>query len=136
MPEDVIAKLSQFTPASGLDRDELLFRAGRASVPSPRVWKVAVGLLAVGQLVTAGVWVAWPPPEPTIVRVPVEAPVPTLIESSDTLPLPIGKPGASSYFVMSRSVSEGTLPAPEPSGGSSAEPNVVLTAGWRGGPIE
>jgi len=133
MPEDVIAKLGQFTPASGLDRDELLFRAGRASAPSPRLWKIAAGLLAVGQLVTAATWIAWPRPEPTIVRVPVETP---LNEPTDYHPLPTGKPGASSYFVMSRSVSDGALPMPEPSGDSSAEPSVVLTAGWRSGSIE
>jgi hypothetical protein len=136
MPEDVIAKLGQFTPATGLDRDELLFRAGRASAPSARGWKVAAGLLVVGQLATAVAWAAWPRPEPTIVRVPVEVPVSPPDEPSDYPPLPAGEPGASSYLVMSRSVSQGTLPAPQPSGGSSTEPTVILTAGSRGGVFE
>lgn len=134
MSEDVIAKLGQFTPTSGMDRDELLFQAGRASAPSSRGWKLAVGLLALGQLGTAASWLAWPRPEPVIVRVPVETPPPTLIESADDVP--IGAPGASSYFVMSRSVSNGMLPTPEPSGDTAAEPTVVLTAGGRGGLIE
>lgn len=134
MPEDVIAKLVQFTPTSGLDRDELLFQAGRASAPSPRGWKLAAGLLALGQLAIAATWLAWPRPGPMIVHVPVDVPPPSLIESADGPP--IGAPGASSYFVMSRSVSNGTLPTPEPSGDTTAEPTVVLTAGGRGRSIE
>ncbi len=134
MPEDVIAKLGQFTPTSGLDRDELLFQAGRASAPSSRGWKLAVGLLALGQLGTALAWGAWPRPEPVIVRVPVEAPPPTLSESADDAPIRV--PGASSYFVMSRWVSNGTLPTPEPTSDTTAEPTVVLTVGGRGGLIE
>lgn len=133
MPEDVIAKLGQFTPTSGLDRDELLFRAGRASAPSPRIWKVVAAIFAVAQIVTAVTWIAWPAQEPTIVRVPVVSPV---IESLDPVPSPTEKPGANSYFVMSRSLSDGRLPTPEPSGGSSSDPNVVLTAGSRGGVFE
>jgi hypothetical protein len=131
MPEDVITKLGQFTPLSGLDRDELLFRAGRASAPSARVWKLATGLLATGLLATVAVWVGGPSPEPIVVRVPVDAHDTPFAEPA-TAPSPVGQPGASSYFVMSRSVSEGMLPAPEPPGDSPTVAPVVLTAGSHG----
>ncbi len=129
MSEDVIAKLEQFTPTSGLDRDELLFRAGRASAPSPRVWKAASGMLTVALLATAVAWGTWPSPEPKFVFVPVEVPAVPPPVSADEAPQSGEPPGASSYFVMSRAVSRGVLPPSEPSGGSSSVPAEILTVG-------
>lgn len=46
-------KLARFTPdASALDRDELMFAAGRASVRAGRFWRWLAGLLAASQAVT------------------------------------------------------------------------------------
>ena len=55
MPNEFLDALKGFTPdGSGLDRDALLFEAGRASVGSPaRAWGF-VALLALSQALTLG----------------------------------------------------------------------------------
>jgi hypothetical protein len=59
MSEPLAERLSRFTPdATGLDRDALLFAAGRASVCPGRPWQALAGVLAVSQLLTL-VWL-WP----------------------------------------------------------------------------
>ncbi len=57
-----IERLSRFTPdASGLDRDALLFAAGRASVRPNQRWHALCAALATTQLLTLGL-VFWPRP--------------------------------------------------------------------------
>ena len=52
-PDPVTDRLSRFTPhAPGLDRDAILFAAGRRSARGSWVWKAAAGLLALSQAVT------------------------------------------------------------------------------------
>jgi hypothetical protein len=59
MSEPFAERLSRFTPdGSGLDRDALLFAAGRASVRPAGRWKVAAGVLAASQLLT--ILLLWP----------------------------------------------------------------------------
>jgi hypothetical protein len=63
MPEDLAERLSRFTPdGSGLDRDALLFAAGRASVRPPRCWAAVAGALAACQVLT--LILLWPRPSP------------------------------------------------------------------------
>jgi hypothetical protein len=58
-------RLSRFAPnAPGLDRDAILFAAGRRSARGSWLWKAAVGLLAASQAVT--LVVLWPAPATTI----------------------------------------------------------------------
>jgi hypothetical protein len=53
MSEPLAERLSRFTPdASGLNRDALLFAAGRASVRPSRHWQALAGVLAASQLLT------------------------------------------------------------------------------------
>jgi len=76
-------RLARFTPA-GPDAGELLFRMGRASVPTLR-WKLAVAALLLMNA-TALAWIALRP-EPAVppaVVVPVVVPV----------PLPVTEPSA------------------------------------------
>jgi hypothetical protein len=50
MSEEFLDRLTRFTPDAGkLNRDELLFEAGRRSAPSNRAWKTAAFALAVTQ---------------------------------------------------------------------------------------
>lgn len=56
MSDSVIVTLVRFTPESMPGRDELLFRAGRASAPSRRGWIALAGLLAVSHLVMVTFW--------------------------------------------------------------------------------
>ncbi|HVX11649.1 MAG TPA: hypothetical protein VHC22_10750 [Pirellulales bacterium] len=57
MSEPLIERLSRFTPAaSGLDRDALLFAAGRGSARPNRGWMLLSGFLATTQLVALGLF--------------------------------------------------------------------------------
>jgi hypothetical protein len=57
--DPLIRQLSRFTPdGSGLDRDALLFAAGRAAARPSRRWQVLAGALAASQLVTLGLFLS------------------------------------------------------------------------------
>jgi hypothetical protein len=52
-PDPVFDKLSRFSPSSGgLDRDAIVFAAGRASARSRRLWPAVAGLLTITQTIT------------------------------------------------------------------------------------
>ena len=56
-------RLSRFTPnAPGLDRDAILFAAGRRSARGSWLWKALASLFATTQVVT--LLVLWPQPQP------------------------------------------------------------------------
>ena len=63
MSEPILEHLSRFTPdAGGLDRDALLFAAGRNSVRPNRGWATAASLLAATQALS--LVLLWPRPSP------------------------------------------------------------------------
>lgn len=63
MSDSLIRLLGRFTPdASGLDRDALLFAAGRASARTAGRWKVLAAALLVAELLTVAL--LWPRPAP------------------------------------------------------------------------
>src|SRR5713226_4446230 len=65
MREPIIERLSRFTPdGSGLDRDAILYAAGRASARPNRNWMALAGSLAACQLVT--LVILWPHAIPTV----------------------------------------------------------------------
>jgi hypothetical protein len=81
MPESFLERLSRFTPdGSGLDRDALLFAAGRASVRPHRGWIVAAGALAACQLLTLAL--LWPRSAPPISGIASTAPAPRMTNVS------------------------------------------------------
>lgn len=118
-------KLGRFTPAAaGIDRDEWLFQAGRASVRPPRVWKWTAGLLAATQAATLAVWLAAPAsPQPSP---PAYAP-PIAAQTAPPAPAPPETPDPASYGLLARTLD---LDAPPP---TFASPRHVgtLTAGSR-----
>jgi hypothetical protein len=62
MSEPIIERLTQFTPdGSGIDRDALLFAAGRASARPNRRWHLVCAALVTTQLLTLGL-AFWPRP--------------------------------------------------------------------------
>ena len=64
MSEAFLERMSQFTPdAGGLDRDALIFAAGRRSARPNRGWKAAASLLAASQALS--LILLWPQPNPT-----------------------------------------------------------------------
>jgi hypothetical protein len=61
MREPIVESLTRFTPdAGGLDRDAILFAAGRASARPNRKWMALAGSLAACQLITLAL--LWPRP--------------------------------------------------------------------------
>jgi hypothetical protein len=80
MSEDVIETLARFSPKA-VDRDAMLFAAGRATAKPSRFWKWATASLLVSQTLTLAV-ILWPKREP----VPVPEPTPILIPDDTPLP--------------------------------------------------
>jgi hypothetical protein len=72
MSEPLVERLNRFTPDAGrLDRDALLFAAGRASVRPNRTASVLAAVLASTQVLT--LTLLWPHPAPPAVRPPAPA---------------------------------------------------------------
>jgi hypothetical protein len=88
MSEPLAERLSRFTPnAAGLDRDALLFAAGRASVRPNRHWKILAAVLAASQLLTlVSLWPHTPTSSP---------PAPSLMAPTDSSPLAASEPDPS-----------------------------------------
>jgi hypothetical protein len=81
MSEPLAKHLSRFTPdGTGLDRDALLFAAGRASARPNRRWQALAAALAASQLLTlVCLWPHTPPPSAppaTVAKQPTVAPEP------------------------------------------------------------
>jgi hypothetical protein len=110
MPQDLAEILSRFTPdGSRLDRDALLFAAGRASAGhARRRWMGVAGALAASQLLTLVLW--WPRPAP-----PVEAPGPDPAPAVAVEPAPPPREAAELWVMREQALAtEGNLPRPAP----------------------
>ena len=108
LTDPVARALARFTPAApGLDRDELLFRAGRASARSGRLWKGAAALLLVTNAATLAVWLSTPPRPGVVVETR-----PTPERSAEPAPTEVDA-APPSWIVTARLTGE--LPPP-PSG--------------------
>lgn len=120
---DPIARLAKFTPAAGgLDRDAVVFAAGRASVRHGRVWPALAGALALSQVVTL-LWL-WPArsPEPLIPQSPVPVDEPSLMEESPVSPA--AQPGSILWY---RGLD--SLPSAVVAGGEMVGNQPILRAG-------
>jgi len=109
MSESFIKRLSRFTPdGSALDRDALLFAAGRASARPSRRWLALAGVLATSQLLS--LVLLWPPAG-THDPIPVAASVPA--PNTET-PAPASE-ATNLWQLRDRVIaSEGNLPASPP----------------------
>jgi hypothetical protein len=124
LTDPVARTLARFTPAAGLDRDEVLFRAGRASAPKGRWWKRATALLLVTQAATL-VALMRPGTEPVVV--PPPAPGSPASEPSPDAPDPF-PPG--SYGALTRAAARNGLPpsAPAPDTSPGGSPLSIASA--------
>jgi len=102
-----IERLSRFTPdAGGLDRDGLLFAAGRASARPNRRWHAVCATLAAMQLLTLGL-AFWPRPD--MVQPDRTAPQVPLVEA------PHEAPARPLWQQRDEAIaSDGNLPPPAP----------------------
>src|SRR5439155_15580427 len=97
MPEPIIERLSRFTAdGSGLDRDALLFAAGRASARPNRGWMLATGSLIVCQLLM--LTILWP--SPAIPESPLAEPTSPLTVASEQVPTDAGELGLLSRQLL------------------------------------
>ncbi len=113
MSEPLAERLSRFTPnATDLNRDALLFAAGRASMRPSRVWPALAGALAVAQLVT--LFCLWPrtsPPPPN--STPLAS---TERSRPDLTPVPAPEPDPSELRALQQRMTETDLDYPTPPG--------------------
>jgi len=108
--DQVINRLSRFTPSPGLDREALLFEAGRASARPSGRWIALAGTLAASQLLILGFFL-WPQPVP-----PGSGPGPVppfVVEAVAAAPLP---PSPSQLWNLREQAleSDGNLPPSPP----------------------
>jgi hypothetical protein len=88
MSEPILERLSRFTPdAGGLDRDSLLYAAGRASARPNRAWITLAAALGITQTLTLAL--LWPAPAPPAAYQPPAAvyqppPEPPTADESDS----------------------------------------------------
>ncbi len=110
MSEPIAERLSQFTPdGSALDRDALLFAAGRASVRPPRRWQALAGLLALSQALTLLLFLSVGMRSPRADNTPA-----VILEGTGAPESP--SPERSEYWLLRRQALEGgSEPAPAPS---------------------
>jgi hypothetical protein len=96
-PDPVTDRLARFTPnAAGLDRDALLFAAGRQSARGSRLWPAAVALLAISQVIT--LVMLWPrpvEPAPAGSVAPMVHPAPDLSIPPSSSPRDVWTAGSS-----------------------------------------
>ena len=116
MSDPFAASLSKFTPdASGLDRDALLFAAGRASAPPRRGWMALAVVMAASQLVAwtlLGFQSAHSPGVPTPDSGSMAVPNPMPSERPSPSP---DRDGQSYSPLRAQALAaEDQLPAPEP----------------------
>jgi hypothetical protein len=133
-PDPVYDKLARFNPdATGLDPAEVLFRAGRASAKTPRVWKVAVAGLLLANAATAAALLfrQEKPPLPEVI--PVTVVVPVIMPQTATSPpeAPSG-PSPDSIGLLTRTF-DPDIPPPPAGFAPPDRPVEILTAGSRGG---
>jgi hypothetical protein len=112
MSESFAEQLSQFTPdGAGLDRDALLFAAGRASARPNRGWMALAGTLAACQVLTCVLF--WPKAPATISFVrddPSNGSMPEQIQPSTPSEATEVRDLNGLAFVWK----DGTLPTPAP----------------------
>ena len=85
-PDPVFDKLTRFSPSpGGLDRDAILFAAGRASSRSRRLWPAIAGVLAVTQAITLAQLLASRPPQAAPVQNGNSLPPAPAIEPPDSM---------------------------------------------------
>jgi hypothetical protein len=117
-------RLSRFTPsAPGLDRDAILFAAGRRAARGSWLWKAAAGLLAVSQAVT--LVALWPKPPAAVAPV---APTPAVA------PEPVPPPSPPRSDIWTAATGPDVLEAPSsPSTAQfvQADPPLTVRSGLR-----
>jgi hypothetical protein len=132
MSEPLAERLSRFTPdGTGLDRDALLFAAGRASVRPSRRWQALAVALAASQLLTlVCLWPHTPPssaPSAAVAESPAIAPKPPVAPDPSALSVLRERLLADDGDKWPSSVSDGPMvPDDPPLRAFGAPPSTIL----------
>lgn len=113
--DPLIQRLSQLTPdANGLDRDTLLFAAGRASARPDRRWPALAGALALSQVVILVV-VLWPRPAVPVLD-PIKTDPPIVAIEPPLPPVPAEAYEPPGLWALREEIiaADGKLPLPTP----------------------
>ncbi len=106
--DPLIRQLSKFTPNSGgLDRDAVIFAAGKASGKPSCRWKALAGTLALSQVMTLGLFL-WPA-NASITPVTVQ---PTFVAAESQMPPETKNDDLRKYWQLREQLlsDDGTLP--------------------------
>lgn len=111
-PDSVTDKLARFTAdGSQVDPAEILFRAGRASARTPRMWKLAVAGLVLTNLVTAGFLGLYrEQPQQTPEPLPIPVVIPVIVPRPEQPPSPEVSPSPWSLGALMRLTDPNDLP--------------------------
>ncbi len=109
LTDPVARALARFTPAAGLERDEMLFRAGRASARTGWLLRSVAALLLATNAVTLALWLSASPRQVVVIESP-PTPGPGLPTEPPQTEI---EPSAPSWIASTRRTGE--LP-PRPAG--------------------
>ena len=117
--------LRRFTPnAPGLERDAILYAAGRRSARGSWLWKALAGLFAVTQVIT--LLALWPRPQPVETFVGP----PSTVAPVDPVPTPVSPP-ADVWTAGSRSEELPERPALSTIEFVPSDPPLTVRSGFR-----
>jgi hypothetical protein len=128
--DPLIDKLSRLTPASaGIDREAILFAAGRASANSGRRWKILTAALALTQTATLALWLS-SSHSAQVDRGAITAPIEPRIEQREPpSSTPSQSIAESSYGEMRRWEKTGMPPPPVVTDPAPSQPILSIAAG-------
>jgi hypothetical protein len=125
-PDPMTERLSRLTPnAAGLDRDAILFAAGRQSVRRSRLWPGVAGLLAIAQAVT--LIALWPRSTETV----VPATTPPAVQASPDIGSPPTSPPTDVWSIGSRLEVVQSAPSQSTSEFVPSDPPLTVGSGLR-----
>jgi hypothetical protein len=125
-PDPATDRLSRFTPtAAGLDRDAILFAAGRRSARMSWLWPAAAVVLAISQAAT--LVILWPR-SPEVIVTP---PTPAAVHPASELVLPPASPSPDVLSASSRPEDLQKEPAPASGEYVSSGPTLTVASSLR-----
>jgi hypothetical protein len=120
MSDPLTDRLGRFTPdATGLDRDAILFAAGRGSVRPQHHWKTVAAVLALTQTLTLALLLPWPGSRPAGAK-KEPAVAPRLLKDEDYSPSERGAPSLTRQRML-----EDALQGAPPAGTDSYVPDAA-----------
>jgi hypothetical protein len=124
--DPLVAKLIQFNPAaSTIDRDAMLFAAGRASAPRSQGWKALAGILACSQAAMIALWFSVTPSGiPSNQPLVPVAPWPVASSSDEAT---VHALALDSYGNLMHEAASGKLPTPSPAADAVTSGSILST---------